>query len=71
MGTQAEILMPNASSIHPQTRLGPVELTVASLDRQIPFYQDFLGLRLHRRQAGGADLGAGGEDLLRLRKSVV
>ena len=66
MGTQAEILMPNASSIHPQTRLGPVELTVASLDRQIPFYQDFLGLRLHRRQAGGADLGAGGEDLLRL-----
>jgi catechol 2,3-dioxygenase len=58
--------MPHANSIHPQTRLGPVELTAASLDRLIPFYQDFLGLRLKTREAGRAELGAGGETLLRL-----
>jgi catechol 2,3-dioxygenase len=54
------------TSIHPATRLGPVELTAASLDRLIPFYQDFLGLQLHHRQAGWAELSAGGEPLLRL-----
>jgi catechol 2,3-dioxygenase len=58
--------MQNTTSIHPRTRLGPVELTVASLDRQIPFYQDTLGLRLHQRQPGRAELGVGGETLLRL-----
>ncbi len=66
METLTETQTPIMHSIHPQTRLGPVELTVASLDSLIPFYQDFLGLRLHRRQEGRAHLGAGGEDLLRL-----
>jgi catechol 2,3-dioxygenase len=58
--------MPDMTSIHPQTRLGPVELTAASLDRLIPFYEALLGLRLVRRQDGRADLGAVGEPLLRL-----
>jgi catechol 2,3-dioxygenase len=66
MEPQTEARMPETTSIHPQTRLGPVELTAESLDRLIPFYQDFLGLRLQLREAGRAELGAGGEPLLRL-----
>jgi len=54
------------TSIDPRTRLGPVELTVAGLDRLIAFYQDYLGLRLQRRDSGTAELGTGAEPLLRL-----
>jgi catechol 2,3-dioxygenase len=53
-------------SIHPQTRLGHVSLTVASLDNQIAFYQQALGFQLHWRDGNRAGLGAGGADLLRL-----
>ncbi len=55
-----------AFSIHPATRLGHVSLTVADLNRQLSFYQEVLGLKLHWRQESRAGLGAGGEDLLRL-----
>jgi len=55
-----------APSIHPATRMGHVHLTVADLDRQLTFYQNVLGFKLHRRDDGSARLGAGGEDLLRL-----
>jgi catechol 2,3-dioxygenase len=55
-----------APSLSPESRPGPVELTVASLDRLIPFYRDYLGMRLHERQGRRAALGAGGEDLVRL-----
>jgi catechol 2,3-dioxygenase len=54
------------SRIHPQTRIGRVHLTVADLDRQIEFYRQVLGMRLHWRQDREAGLGAGGQDLLRL-----
>src|SRR5437588_6293205 len=59
---------PTSSSqlISPATRLGHVHLTVADLERQLAFYQDVLGLRLHWREGATADLGAGKEDLLRL-----
>ena len=50
------------------TRLGPVELTVANLDRSIAWYQDSLGLRQQRRDGDVAALGAGGEDLLILHE---
>jgi catechol 2,3-dioxygenase len=50
------------------TRLGAVELTVTSLDRSIAFYQDAIGLRLHRREDPVAALGAGGEDVLVLHE---
>lgn len=50
--------------IHPATRLGAVHLTVASLERQIAFYQQALGLRLHWQADGQAGLGAGTGDLL-------
>lgn len=46
--------------------LGHVHLTVADLERSLAFYQDVLGLRLHRREGATAALGAGREDLLRL-----
>lgn len=48
------------------TRLGTVHYTVASLDRQVRFYQQVLGFQLHWREGAEAGLGAGGEDLLRL-----
>lgn len=51
-------------AIHPATRLGAVHLTVASLERQLAFYQEALGLRLHWQSEGRAGLGAGSEDLL-------
>ncbi len=45
-------------------RVGTVELIVTDLDRSVPFYEDAIGLKLHRREDGRAALGAGGEDLL-------
>jgi catechol 2,3-dioxygenase len=43
-----------------------VELTVASVDRLVAFYRDVLGLRLQGNADGRAELGVGGETLLRL-----
>ena len=53
-------------SIHPATRIGHVHLTVADLDRQVEFYQEVIGLKLHSREGATAGLGVGKEDLLRL-----
>jgi catechol 2,3-dioxygenase len=49
-------------------RLGAVHLVVADLDRSVAFYQDAIGLRLHRREDPVAAMGAGGEDLLVLHE---
>lgn len=56
----------NSPAIHPATRLGHVQLTVADLEREVAFYQDVLGLSAIRRGPGQASLGAGGTELLRL-----
>jgi catechol 2,3-dioxygenase len=48
----------------PTLRLGDVHLTVTDLDRLVAFYEDAIGLRVHRRDDWVAALGAGGEDLL-------
>jgi catechol 2,3-dioxygenase len=56
------------TSIHPDTRIGGVVLTVADLDRQIAFYQDVLGFRLHWRDGARAGLGTGQHDLLQLHE---
>ena len=45
-------------------RLGAVHLTVTDLDRSGGFYENSIGLRLHRREGGVAAMGVGGEDLL-------
>lgn len=45
-------------------RLGATHLTVSDLDRSIAFYQDVIGLRVHRREDGTAALGAGEDDVL-------
>ena len=49
-------------------RLGAAHLTVADLDRSVGYYQDALGLRVHRREDGVAALGAGADDLLVLHE---
>jgi catechol 2,3-dioxygenase len=64
LSTQSETT--TTFTIHPGTRLGHVHYTAADLERQIAFYRDILGFRLHWREGGSAGLGAGGEDLLRL-----
>jgi catechol 2,3-dioxygenase len=46
--------------------LGPVELTVTSLDRSIEWYETALGLRVHSRADGTAELGDGTTVVLRL-----
>lgn len=52
------------AKLAPETRLGAVELTVTDLGRSVPFYQESIGLKLHRAEDGKAVLGAGGDDLL-------
>ncbi len=52
------------AKLAPETRLGAVELTVTDLERSVPFYEEAIGLRTHRREEGRAALGGGGEDLL-------
>ena len=53
-------------SIHPNTKIGPVSLTVANLDNQIAFYQQALGFVQHWRDGNQAGLGTGKRELLRL-----
>jgi len=47
-----------------ETRLGSVHLTVSDLARSLDYYQDGLGLRIHRQEESTAALGAGNADLL-------
>lgn len=55
------------STIHPETAIGAVTLTVRDLERALAFYQDSIGFRLQGRQENVAMLGAGERDLLVLR----
>jgi catechol 2,3-dioxygenase len=55
---------PAATALAATTRLGATHLTVSDLDRSLRFYQDAIGLRVHRHEDGRAALGAGGEDVL-------
>ncbi|HEY6581252.1 MAG TPA: VOC family protein, partial [Rubrobacter sp.] len=45
-------------------RLGPVHLTVSDLERSVAFYEEAIGLQLHRREGPVAAMGVGEEDLL-------
>ena len=53
-------------SIHPQTKMGHISLTVANLDNQIEFYTKAMGFKLHWRDGDRAGLGSGGKDILLL-----
>lgn len=44
--------------------LGPAHLIVSHLDRSVAFYQDAIGLQVHRRDDDEAVLGAGADDVL-------
>lgn len=56
-------------SIHPETTLGSVSLTISNLDRSLSFYQNSLGFQLHRREGDTAYLGAGRSDILVLKEN--
>lgn len=49
-------------------RLGTVHLTVSDLGRSVAFYEEAIGLRLHRREDAAAAMGAGEEDLILLHE---
>jgi catechol 2,3-dioxygenase len=54
----------SSSGLPATLRLGAVHLTVTDLDRSVGFYEDAIGLRLHRREDSVAVMSAGEEDLL-------
>jgi catechol 2,3-dioxygenase len=55
---------PAPAAIPAETRMGAVHLSVADLGRSIAYYESALGLRVHDRAGGRAELGTGGEALL-------
>jgi catechol 2,3-dioxygenase len=55
---------PVRADLPPETRMGTVHLIVADLDRSLAYYETQIGLRVHARADGRAQLGTGGEDLL-------
>ncbi len=60
--------MTTAASIHPQTEVGLLALSVADLDRSIDFYTGVIGLQVLERDEDEAVLGAGGRPLLVLEE---
>ena len=65
MGTLPSSETKTEFSIHADTKVGYVSLTVASLENQIAFYQQALGFILHSREGNQALLGTGERELLR------
>ncbi len=55
-----EGVVKDRTSIHPETALGPVHLTVAELDRSLEFYRGAIGFRMARRETDGAVLSVDG-----------
>ena len=56
------------STIHPETRIGPVALRVANLDRSLRFYQQVLGFQQIGRAGDTATLGVDGVSLLTIHE---
>ncbi len=59
---------PAVAAIPAATRVGPVHLSVADLERSIGYYEQAIGLRVHAREDGRVALGTDGEELLVLRE---
>jgi catechol 2,3-dioxygenase len=66
--SQHEKIVPEAAPpvLPPTLHLGTVHLTVTDLDRSVAFYEEAIGLRLHRREDSVAAMGVGEEDLIAL-----
>jgi len=60
--------MDMTATLDPRLRLGPVDLTVSDLDRSVAWYQDALGLQVHRHDPDVAELGDGNETVLILHE---
>ena len=58
----------SATPVPAQTRMGAVHLVVCDLQRSVAFWTTGIGLRVHAQEAGIAQLGAGGEDLVVLEE---
>ncbi len=69
MGLPKDLSTKTVFSIHPKTHIGYVSLTVADLDLQVEFYEKVIGLRLQRRDAESASLGASTTELVRLTRA--
>src|SRR3954454_2426757 len=50
---------PSPTPLPATLKLGPVHLTISDLDRSVRWYQQALGLQLHARDGGRAELGDG------------
>ena len=57
-----------APALAPTLRLGAVDLTVRDVDRSVAWYRRALGLRVHRHEAGVAELGDGAETVVVLHE---
>ncbi|MBC8335951.1 MAG: VOC family protein [Anaerolineales bacterium] len=53
-------------SIHPDTKIASLSLTVSNLEEQIAFYEQMLGFQLLSREAKQARLGIGSRELIHL-----
>lgn len=56
----------NEKTTEATLRCGVVRLAVRDLAQSLAYYQDRIGLQMHRREGAVAFLGAGGDDLLAL-----
>jgi len=56
------------TSIHPDTEVGLLSLSVSDLERSVTYYTQIIGLQLLDRREGQAVLGAGERPLLLLRE---
>ena len=58
------------AALPPTLRLGAVHLTVADVERSVAWYERALGLRVHSREPGAAELGDGVATVLVLREDA-
>ena len=63
-------MAPSQQTLPPDLQLGPIRLAVNDVERSIGFYQDAIGLRLHRRNESEAAMGVGEHDLLVLTEEA-
>ncbi len=57
-------------TLHPETKLGPVHLTVSDMARSLNFYRDVLGFRLLEQSADRVSLTADGASPILLLTEV-